>query len=389
MGAAVCVMALILLLCAVAEFNSAMADRKENNRVLDLFSSRTEEYEALGNRLSQTDSYEKQNAEIEKLRETYDSMRSAHQLALATYTATRGGLKQGREAMDQATGMMSASSIIGSVTAAAQNAIAGLYTNIYDFQDSVFNAYANVDVMISEGRIEDAMEYMAVIEQQVSDYAAYMQESANQSSGGGMDLGSILSGVNTLAGAFDAINAGKEELERMELQAVKDSIDLSLTKAELDKREQEIRELTAAADVTKADERRQISLGVNLKANEHVKAATDNGMAILTAAKQEADRMRKENRNSFLLQLGLMCLLLAAGIAGFLCLPAAFERVSDRGRLIAPAVCFTVLSAGGDALSYFISGSQHYGAMMGAIIGILYMLCAFPQDKLLADEDFD
>ena len=104
-------------------------------------------------------------------------------------------------------------------------------------------------------------------QQQIEALAAEMSASASQQAS---DSGNALSSVGTLAAAFDAMNAGKAQLEKMELQILRDSVDLTVRKAELEKEEAEILAAQNRLGDIRADERRLISLRVSMKANEAV-----------------------------------------------------------------------------------------------------------------------
>ena len=408
-----CCLAVILLLCVLGGVNGALKDLREDQRVHGILTARTEEYETLSEKLSEEDPSDKLSAELDKLQTQHGKNKANHQTALSTYTATKGGLKQGREQMDAASEMMSVSNALSY----AQSAISQLEAAVLDIGDAAFNAYANYDVAAKEAlpyemayyealammeffpedpaaaqAAADAYEAMIPYEM-AKEEAEGMLTSIGQSVtaktdsvGGGGDL---LSSVNTLAAGIDAMNAGKEQLEKMELQMVKDSIDLSLTKSKLEKEEDEINALSAKLDETKADERRLISLRVNLTANDNIKAVADKGGDVLTAAKAEMDHSQKAYRRSLAVKLCYCACLLLAAAAAFFGVPAAFEKTKSRAALILPVVLFIVFSAAADVLNLYIKGEQQYAALLAAMFGVVQLLICTPQNEQFFTEEED
>lgn len=408
-----CCLAVILLLCVLGGVNGAVKDLREDQRVHGILTARTEEYEALSEKLSEEDTSDKLSAELDKLQTQHGKNKANHQTALSTYTATKGGLKQGREQMDAANEMMSVSNMMSY----AQNAISQMEAAVLDIGDAAFNAYANYDVAAQAALPYELAYYeaCAVLEmfpddpaalQAVADAQAAMMpyemakekaegmfaaigssvaESAGSAGGGG----DLLSSVSTLAAGIDAMNAGKEQLEKMELQMVKDSIDLSLTKSKLEKEEDEINALTARLDETKADERRLVSLKVNLTANDNIKAVADKGGDVLSAAKAETENSRKVYRRSLAVKLVYCGCLLLAAVSAFADIPAAFEKTESRAALILPVVLFIAFSAAADVLNIFIKGEQQYAALLAALFGVVQLLICTPQNEQFFTKEED
>ena len=397
-----CIFAVLLLFAAAAGVRSAVKDRAEAVHSYELLSSRADEYEALLDRLDEEGSADKAQQELDKLKAQYEKDKSAHQLALATYTATKGGLKQGKELMSAADEMMSATNIVSSI----ESAVSGIANQLFDLEDVALNAYANYDAAAQEAlplelayyealaastlfpddpalaaAVEEA--YLAMLPYEMQKDLAQQQIEALvedvSSSASDVSSGDMLSSVGTLAAAYDAMNAGKAELEKMELQVIRDSIDLSLRKAELEKEEAEI---SAAQDLLgdiRSDERRLISLRVSMTANDDVKEIYDRSGNVLTAARNVANSEEKAARNSFLLEIGKALLMLAAAAMAFAGMPAAYEKVKKRSALIAPVVLYTLFCTAVELLSVLLQGEQHYLALFAAIFGVIQLIITLPK----------
>ena len=131
-----CIFAVLLLLAASAEVRSAVKDRASAMHAYELLSSRADEYEALEKKLQDEGSSEKAQQELDKLLTQYEKDKTAHQMALAAYTATKGGLKEGQEMMEEADKMMSATNIVSSIEAA----VSGFAAQLFDLEDAALNA---------------------------------------------------------------------------------------------------------------------------------------------------------------------------------------------------------------------------------------------------------
>ena len=398
-----CIFAALLLISAAEGIHSAVKDKAAAARSFELLSSRLDEYEMLEKRLAEVGNSEKAQKELDKLTNQYEKDKTAHQMALAAYTATKGGLKEGQEMMAQADQMMSATSIVGSI----ESAVSGIAGQLIELEDTALNAYANYDsasqealpfelayyeAMIAASLYPDDQELAAAVmdaymamqpyeiqkelaQQQIEVLATEMSTSASEM-GNNSD---ILSSVGTLASAYDAMNAGKAQLEKMELQILRDSVDLSIRKAELEKKEAEISALEEQLSTIRADERRQISLRVSMTADDRIKEAYERSGNIISAGRKEAASIEKEANKNFFLGLAENILIILAAAAAFTGLPAAFERNKNRTMLILPVFLYTLFCTVTECLSAVAQREQHYLALFAAIFGIIQLITVLPR----------
>ena len=202
--------------------------------------------------------------------------------------------------------------------------------------------------------------------------------SATASEAGDSDL---LSSVGTLAAAYDAMNAGKAELEKMELQVLRDSVDLTLRKSALEKEETEISAAQQRLGDIRADERRLISLRVSMTANDNVHENYERSGNVVSAANNELERTEKAMRRSLLLGLGKTLMMISAAVSAFAGMPAAYERVKKRYMLVTPVVLYTLLCTATEVLSVVLEGKQNYLALFAAIFGIIQLFIIVPKGK--------
>ena len=102
------VLCLVMLLAGVAGILQAGADKRKDEAAYARLSSQIQEYKTVLQALDGSISYEQAKEELDKLQQSHDEDASAHKMELATYTATKGGLKQGTEALDQADAALAA-----------------------------------------------------------------------------------------------------------------------------------------------------------------------------------------------------------------------------------------------------------------------------------------
>ena len=399
-----CIFSVLLLLSAAGGIRSAVKDRAAEARAYGLLNSRLDEYEAIEKKLAEEGSSEKTQKELEKLTAQYEKDKADHQMALGTYTATKGGLKEGQEMMAQADQMMSATSIVSTI----ESAVSGIAGQLLELEDAALNAYANYDSAAQEALPYEAAYYEAMAaasqypedpelaaavmeaylamqpyeiqkelaQQQIEALAAETAASATEM---GEGSGDILSSVGTLASAYDAMNAGKAQLEKMELQLLRDSIDLTLRKSELEKKEAEITAMEELLGNIRADERRLISLRVSITADDRVREAYEKSGNIVSAGRNEAVRAEKEAHRSFLLGLAENIMIIFAAAAAFAGMPAAYEKTKNRTMLIMPVFLYTLFCAATECLSVVMQKEQHYLALFAAIFGIIQLIIVIPK----------
>lgn len=400
-----CIFAALLLLSAANGIRNAVKDKAAAARSYSLLSSRLDEYETLETKLVEAGGSERTQKELEKLTSQYEKEKTAHQMALAAYTATKGGLKEGQKMMEQADQMMSATNIIASI----ESAISGLTSQLIDLEDSALNAYAQYDSASQEALpfemayyeavvsaslypddpnlAADVMDaYMAMQPYEIQKELAQQQIEAlvkemNTSTVEVSNSGDMLSSVGTLASAYDAMNAGKAELEKMELQILRDSVDLTLRKAELEKLETEITALEGQLSGIRADERRQISLRVSLTADDRIREAYERSGNIISAGRKEVVRREKESNRNYFLSLAENILIILAAAAAFTGLPAAYERNKSRTMLVLPVFLYAFFCIVVEFMSVILQREQHYLALFAAIFGIIQLIIILPKVK--------
>ena len=369
-----CIFAVLMLLNGTLILLETRRDHRDAVRAYDLLSSRVDEYETLTKKLEEEGPSDRKQGELDALQKQYNKDKAAHQAALAAYTATRGGLKQGQEAMAQADGMMSATGMLNMAKPAIQSAVAELTEQIYAMQDQALNMYAEFDINLQEEDYEAAWARLEAAYTQLEDYGNYMNQSA-----GSVNINGMLSQVDTLAAGIDAMNAGKDQLQKLELQVIRDSIDLSLAKADLEKQEKELSDTRAVLNEIKADERRLVSLRVSLTANEQIKNEFTRSGNIVSAAKNEMVRSEHAERKTLFLKLAVCLFFFLCACMAFLGMPAAFEKKKSRKLLILPVVLFAGFAGLANAANLLLESRLQYLGFAGLLFALIQLITVLPR----------
>ena len=101
-AAVLAVVSAIMLAVGAVGFSSDREDRDTAAAHLDRIEKRLNTFVELREKLDNSISYEDAAAELEKLMEEHRTDASQHKTDLATYSATKGGVKMGTEKLDEA-----------------------------------------------------------------------------------------------------------------------------------------------------------------------------------------------------------------------------------------------------------------------------------------------
>jgi len=419
------IMAVILCGVGVYGLRNTFNERKENNRVLHLLQSRTEEYEELTDTLNRDDSITDLENFLSTPESVYDKEKSAHRVNLATYTATRSGLSMADRMMETELSSRLSGVIMNDYTLESLAGITPLLVYIYpELQDAANNVQAQVassandmksataqfraatDVATSDLSSERNPEVEALAEQLGVPYESLINEqnvyttlAATQFATSQIDgiADSAVGTAKQLVDYVDSFDSSLAQLEQflpqlLQLLESKDGLketktDLVNSKTKLDKEKLELESVQTKLDELKSCDRKRTSLGVLLKTNSNIKEAVRKGGDLLTAAKAECSRMEKSVRQTFLLSLGTYIALILAGIAAWFGLPAAYEKTNSRVALVLPVVLFTVLSVLSEILCEINTGERQYAGIMAAIIGVIQLFILIPREHFPDDDE--
>lgn len=390
-AAVLAVFAVVLIIAGIYGIGNALGDRKENKRVYDVMASRTAEYEEITNRLAEEDSYEKVMNELDRQQAEHEKNKAAHQMSLATYSATRGALKEGQEAMSEAMGGMSMDSMFSSAGFSGMGDSLKAYAT-----DVTLNAYAGIDVamqnyeaaLIAFTQNPDSEELKANLQYANAELEiAENSVRANLQADANAMVGQAMNTVSSMVSGLMQLETAKEMMQEMKLQVIRDSVNLAVAKADLDRENDELAALQARADSIRADERRLTVLKVNLSSNENIKQTLTRSSDVISAAKNEMTRFGKEYRSVFLKTLLINVLMILAAVAAILGMPAAYGKTDKRMFLLAPVLVYTVFCAAAEVLNLLFFKEQQYPALFAALFGIVQLFIIIPQEKEEPEED--
>ena len=191
-------------------------------------------------------------------------------------------------------------------------------------------------------------------------------------------LAQLKEGENTIQSNLEQIWYQNGELE-------KDAVDLEQRKGKLDAETQALSELEEAAETQKENERKYNSLSILLRKNGNISAAVAAGGELVESAKLEADRFAGELRQTFGMRLLICTISILSGIAGFVEIPAAFEKTKSRMMLIVPVLVCLLCAAVAVGLSVFLGRGPLYSAIFTIPFAAIQLAVILPQEARKAD----
>ena len=172
-------------------------------------------------------------------------------------------------------------------------------------------------------------------------------------------------------------NLGQLEEKADELREEKEKLDLEALS--LDKQLMETEDLKALKN--KHISTRQLLLGVP----EVKRMVSENG-DLVQSAESYLENYRAETQTLYTGRRFLNLLAVIGGIAGFLGIPAAYEKVRGRFWLLSPVLICLACAVGADAVNMRLGLGQMYTALFTAIFAALQLLIILPKEKTILME---
>ena len=172
-------------------------------------------------------------------------------------------------------------------------------------------------------------------------------------------------------------NLGQLEEKADELREEKEKLDLEALS--LDKQLMETEDLKALKN--KHISTRQLLLGVP----EVKRMVSENG-DLVQSAESYLENYRAETQTLYTGRRFLNLLAVIGGIAGFLGIPAAYEKVRGRFWLLSPVLICLACAVGADAVNMRLGMGQMYTALFTAIFAALQLLIILPKEKTIPME---
>ena len=221
------VVSVVLCFTGIYCLNDTLEDKDSNLRKLELLKERTDTYIEYSAKLKDEPTYAEAKETYEKHLAEYEKEAGDHKIDLATYTATKGGIKEGREALDKTPAQLIAA------------------TEQINQQEALYNNHSSVEYQsaINTARTTALEKAKDVKIDQV-----------------GMTLSELEAALNTAKSGLAQAEEGKKQAESayntyVGLIASKEQLDATIlylnsipSQAELDAKKAEIDELKAKQD---------------------------------------------------------------------------------------------------------------------------------------------
>lgn len=252
----------------------------------------------------------------------------------------------------------------------------------YDENKDMINAAAAAaaaQVAEYKAQLEQTREQLEAAQAEIDKLAPVMEEGKK-----GIELGR-----EQLEQAKAQMDKGAEELYYnrtmlwYNMGKLKDqAAELEEEKQELQKDAEELESKSASAEEKKALEQRRNSLRLMLLDRGGIAERVDSGMELIAAAEDYAAALNAENLSSFQCRTAAYMLLIIGGIAGFVGIPAAYEKTKKRALLVAPpAVCFACAAAA-EAICVGMGRGSSYSALGVVIFAAIQLILVVPKKKV-------
>ena len=242
--------------------------------------------------------------------------------------------------------------------------------------------------MSNEEFLSNAGTLISALGQISSGYGAAGDALSSIDSKIGEAVGAIEQAKAQLTSAGEMLKKGEAELQTQlanlwynmgELD--KDGERLEEEKGKLDNEADKLSKQLLDADEIKELENKRTSMKILLTKPASVKAAVEAGGDVAESAGMYLTEYRSETQRLFTWRV-IMCTLAVFGaLAGFVGIPAAFEKTKKRFWLIAAAAICLVCACAADGISMYLGLGQMYTVIAAAIFAAVQLAAALPKAK--------
>jgi putative ABC transport system permease protein len=178
-----------------------------------------------------------------------------------------------------------------------------------------------------------------------------------------------------------ALAEGRRQLQEQQDQLKEKEEQLRREKEELDQQASDLADKGLAVASRQELEQRETSVRLMLLERDGIRERVDQGMELLPAADDYAAVYQREIDRTFDGLLWIASLMVLGGIAGFVGIPAAFEKNKSRFWLIAPVVGVLFLAAAAELLCRLQGRGDSYSALAAAIFALIQLALVIPTKK--------
>ena len=174
---------------------------------------------------------------------------------------------------------------------------------------------------------------------------------------------------------------GRAMLEEQQAELKEKEESLRQEKGELDRQSSDLTEMSSGLGTRQELERRETSLRLMLLEREEIRIRADQGMELLPAAELSAEALLRQVEESYSGRVLIGALMIAGGLAGFVGIPAAFEKSRSRFWLIAPVLLCLGLAVAAEVLCRMRGRGDSYSALAAGVFALIQLGFAIPKKK--------
>lgn len=177
------------------------------------------------------------------------------------------------------------------------------------------------------------------------------------------------------------LSTGRWRLWQKQMELEEQAEALQQEKQDLDEQTEELSEQTARTEALKALEQREASLRLTLLEREGIQRHVDGGAELPDAAEDYAAALLRDAEHTATGRLQASALMILGALAGFIGIPAAFEKTQSRFWLIAPVLLCFGCAVGAEIQCRMLGRGDSYSALAAAIFAAIQLALVIPKKK--------
>lgn len=177
------------------------------------------------------------------------------------------------------------------------------------------------------------------------------------------------------------LSTGRWRLWQKQMELEEQAEALQQEKQDLDEQTEELSEQTARTEALKALEQREASLRLTLLEREGIQKRVDGGAELTDAAEYYAAALLRDAEHTATGRLRASALMILGALAGFIGIPAAFEKTKSRFWLIAPVLLCFGCAVGAEIQCRMLGRGDSYSALAAAIFAAIQLALVIPKKK--------
>lgn len=157
--------------------------------------------------------------------------------------------------------------------------------------------------------------------------------------------------------------------------------ELEQSKQELDENRENLEKSRAAAEEKKTLEQRRNSLRLMLLERDGIEQRVDEGMELVDAANEYISELETKTAGDYQGRAAAYIVMIAGAVAGFVGIPAAFEKTNKRAMLVLPPFVCLGCAVAAELICLSLGRGSSYSAIGVMIFAVIQLILVLPKKK--------